>query len=165
MKNKLFTVFTGPSAQGNPAEVLLVDQLPNLQTHLKYIQSKPDYSDHTMVYIKPLAKETFSIRWFNNKKAIKRCGHGTLAATAFVHNQQEHHGAETRYSFVSDSETLNVLANKNHYTLAFPITELNHITVKSSDKSASNKHDNSLFPPLIIYAATLKQKIKRVILL
>ncbi|MFT6388411.1 MAG: putative PhzF superfamily epimerase YddE/YHI9 [Cellvibrionaceae bacterium] len=160
MKAQVFTVFTGPTALGNPAEVLLVDQLPDLQAHLHYIKSRPDYtgntpSNNTVVYLKPLANQTFAIRWFNNKNAIKRCGHGTLAAAAFIHNQQKNHSERARYDFVSDSETLNVLASQNSYSLAFPTTDLRHIKLDSSgididrntatDTAASNnKHDNSL---------------------
>lgn len=140
MTKHTFAVFTGPQAQGNLASVELVDNLPELAEHLSKVEPQPSYSNSTRVYIRALGKETFSIRWFSETAAIQRCGHGTLAAAAFVDNylQQEFQQGERNYkrhckrnyTFRSDLENLLVSASESCYSLRLPITPLTFCQLK-----------------------------------
>jgi len=128
-----FTVFTGSSseinnpAKGNPAGVKLVDQLPNLETHLRLIKLNPDNAHITMVYIKAITAHSFNIRWFNESRTIRRCGHGTLAATAYIHRSQKCNDQDSiNYEFISDTEILLVHAYQNSYAITLPTIELSH---------------------------------------
>lgn len=141
MTKHTFAVFTGPQAQGNLASVELVDNLPELSEHLGKVESQPSHSNSTSVYIRALGKETFSIRWFSETAAIQRCGHGTLAAAAFVDNylQQEFQQGERNYkrhckrnyTFRSDLENLIVsAASESRYSLSLPISPLTFCQLK-----------------------------------
>jgi predicted PhzF superfamily epimerase YddE/YHI9 len=132
----VFNVFTADSidCKGNPATVLCVDSLPTLKDHLTLLQSlssadakkqiNPEFM--TLVYIVPfnlgfnlddqLNSNTteFSIRWFSSTSVIKRCGHGTLAAAAFLIEYRKskllsiQDASLLTLRFHSDSESLNV---------------------------------------------------------
>lgn len=138
----LFNVFTsdaidGPNCKGNPAIVLLVDSLPTLEEHftifnrikINDIKKRAIPEFITLVYISPcnqdnnldnkLNENEFSIRWFSPTSVIKRCGHGTLAAAAFIQNSIYDKNPSTNINaslrFHSDHESLkvNIFQNKN----------------------------------------------------
>jgi predicted PhzF superfamily epimerase YddE/YHI9 len=135
----VFKVFTADTAdgityKGNPATVVIVDSLPTLKDHLALLQRLnnsdtkkqviPEFM--TLVYISPLNlglnlndklnsnPNEFAIRWFSSTSVIKRCGHGTLAAAAFLVEHRKNDLLSTPYPslltlrFHSDSESLNV---------------------------------------------------------
>ena len=138
----VFNVFTADTAdtadgidyKGNPATVLFVDSLPTLKDHLAFLQRLnnadtkkqviPEFL--TLVYISPFNlglnlndklnsnPNEFAIRWFSSTSVIKRCGHGTLAAAAFLIKHRRNELLSTPYAshltlrFHSDSESLNV---------------------------------------------------------
>ncbi|MGH1486325.1 MAG: PhzF family phenazine biosynthesis protein [Cellvibrionaceae bacterium] len=121
MKNHstLFRVFTGRQADGNRATVHLVDNLPDDLSH--NIASLLRDIENTAVYIKPLIEGyEYDICWFNPKGRIQRCGHGTLAAAAFLQQTYK----QSAYLFHSVTESLKVEVLKNSYSLKLPIEKL-----------------------------------------
>jgi PhzF family phenazine biosynthesis protein len=122
----IFNVFSAEtiknvSCKGNPASVFLVDKLPTLKQHLTFLNTlkdvikKHDIAEFiTFVYISNLNDLEYSIRWFSSTSVIKRCGHGTLAAAAFVcrHlNQKASLSESAPLIFNSDIESLKVKIN------------------------------------------------------
>ena len=93
----------------------IVDELPDLHTHQCYHCLSP-----TGVYLKTLGDNHFAIRWFTASGPIQRCGHGTLAAAAFLEQQYPY----SSYRFSSDIETLNVVVEGNNYCLELPLEPL-----------------------------------------
>lgn len=140
IKTHYFTVFTGPPLPeqslltkdsnaeyygGNPAGVRLVEALPTNDEHQGLLTSNIAHSTITMVYIKAITKQHFAIRWFNHHKTIQRCGHGTLAAAAYIHHYQDNiNKSKVSYQFSSDIETLEVLVDKEMYSISLPMAEL-----------------------------------------
>lgn len=113
------------SYNGNPAGVRLVETLPTIEEHQALLTSDITYPDITMVYIKAITERHFAIRWFNRNNAIQRCGHGTLAAAAYIHDYRNNSdNSKIHYQFSSDKETLEVSANENRYSITFPIADL-----------------------------------------
>jgi predicted PhzF superfamily epimerase YddE/YHI9 len=121
----LFYVFTGNddyksslgrSARGNPANVIVVDEFPDFQTHKKALSAHL-----TTTYIRPRSKQNeYDIRWFNSTGNIERCGHGTLAAAAFLASTTQQH----EYIFHSNKETLSIFKENEEYSLALPIEDI-----------------------------------------
>lgn len=134
----LFFVFTAEhlnkiTCKGNPALVIFTDKLPTLTEHLNFtqlIQSRsnqqnplPDnvtvsyVSTNTNNNYKVTGIHEYSIRWFSPTSIIQRCGHGTLAAAAFVNQHiKKHkpsHSIATHIRFYSDKEALNVEVHCN----------------------------------------------------
>jgi predicted PhzF superfamily epimerase YddE/YHI9 len=144
----VFNVFTADTAEGivykgNPATVFFVDSLPTLKDHLALLQRLnnadtekqviPEFM--TLVYISPLNlglnlndkfnsnSNEFAIRWFSSTSVIKRCGHGTLAAAAFLIRHHKNKLLSKPYAslltlrFHSDSESLNVRVTQQENSL------------------------------------------------
>ncbi len=132
----LFFVFTaeflGPLAcKGNPALVINTNELPSLKEHLEFIRSvQRDSAQQTLLpdnvtfsYISThnsgelTDTREFSIRWFSSTSIIQRCGHGTLAAAAFVDGHiiksPPTLPSDTCIRFYSDKEELNVAIHSN----------------------------------------------------
>lgn len=133
----IFHVFNGhqsltQKAAGNAARVVLVDVLPDID----------DSREITSSYIKHRQNNEFDIRWFNHGNAIQRCGHGTLAAAAYINNVGydllKAEQASMRLPvenpqtliFHSDKETLFVRKemSKNTYSLHLPIESIKQAT-------------------------------------
>jgi predicted PhzF superfamily epimerase YddE/YHI9 len=112
---KHYHVFTGARAKGNPAKVMLVQQLPDLATH-KTLGNITG----TTVYIQHLHHNEFAIRWFTGEHPIQRCGHGTLAATRFLQRDYPY----TQFIFHSDDERLETAIDSDHYSLTLPTEAL-----------------------------------------
>lgn len=136
-------IFNGTHCKGNPAIVTFVDSLPNLGDHLAFVQhlNQADTEQRvipelmTFVYICPfnldinlksrLSSKTneFSIRWFSSTSIIKRCGHGTLAAAAFlIKNELNRRLPITQATFItlkfhSDHESMKVRVIQKKDTL------------------------------------------------
>jgi predicted PhzF superfamily epimerase YddE/YHI9 len=136
-------IFDGTHCKGNPAIVTFVDSLPILDDHLAFVKNLkhadaekrviPEFM--TFVYICPsnfdinlknrLSSNTneFSIRWFSSTSIIKRCGHGTLAAAAFlIKNELYRRLPITQATFVtlnfhSDNESMQIRAIQKKNTL------------------------------------------------
>ena len=126
-QQKQFHVFSGGEARGNPALVSLVNELPTLAEHRQFIGR----DSTSCVYIAPQSDNTFGINWFQHGQAIARCGHGTLAAAAYLQQgdlRAAHltlHRAKTHYIFQSATECLAVSCHKNnYYSLALPSEKL-----------------------------------------
>ena len=74
----------------------------------------------TSVYIQAIDNR-YAIRWFNPSHPIQRCGHGTLAAAAYL----QQHAAASSYSFNSDRETLLITREtEGDYCLELPTSAL-----------------------------------------
>ena len=111
----LFKVFTGRQAYGNSATVLLVDNLPEDNT------CDLTHTDNTTVYLQSrIEGHEYEIRWFNSNGRIQRCGHGTLAAAAFLQQLYK----QSAYLFHSATETLHVKILQDRYSLTLPIEKL-----------------------------------------
>lgn len=178
----LFYVFTSkaldtPNCNGNPAIVLLVDSLPTLKEHLNIFNriengdikkgAIPEFI--TLVYISPyrlnnnIDESVFSIRWFSPTNVIKRCGHGTLAAAAFILNHLYDRKLSTQtpptltsaltLTFHSDSESLkievqeevkkNIIENKKNLkeNIVFYSLQLENELLIASDFSLKLKNN------------------------
>lgn len=105
-----YCVFNSDFAQGNPAAVMEVTELPNFCAHLLF-----PTDCRTRVYLKHIESNHYQIRWMNDSASITRCGHGTVAATAFL---AEKTGMKNFY-FSSETETLAVFAAPPLYQLEF----------------------------------------------
>ncbi len=126
----LFHVFTGKNALGNPAAVTVVETMPDFIKH-KTMHSGCD----TTVYIKPRQDNEFDIRWFNNTGAIQRCGHGTLAAAAYLQEGcQENHKNKKELIFYSKTESLLVTIEDNSYLLQLDTQDLKTCRTFDSQK-------------------------------
>ncbi len=112
----LFHVFTGKNARGNPAAVTIVETLPDFIEH----ETMRSHCD-TTVYITPRQNNEFDIRWFNDTGSIKRCGHGTLAAAAYLQKSLK---GNKELIFYSDTESLKVKVNDGSFSLELPIENL-----------------------------------------
>ena len=123
-QQNLFHVFTGKQAAGNPALVTLVDTLPTVDEHNLLITSQAI----TWVYIAPNQNNVFDICWFKNGKRIQRCGHGTLAAAAYLQNEKK----QGTYIFQSYKEILHVTVSKERlFTLTMPAFDITMESEKS----------------------------------
>ncbi|MFT7222618.1 MAG: putative PhzF superfamily epimerase YddE/YHI9 [Cellvibrionaceae bacterium] len=116
----LFHVFTSDFAGGNSAAVKLVNKLPTFEEHLKF--SAPC---KTRVYIcsnsnSPHFDFFWDIRWLNDSGSVKRCGHGTLAAAAFLREIEKNN----TFNFFSESEKLQVKVDNNGYSLILTTVDL-----------------------------------------
>ncbi len=138
----LFYVFTTEhldklSCKGNPAVVVIVDKLPTLKEHLSFFRliqndNRPQIplpSDVTFAYIsnsinnsssEAISASEFSIRWFSSTSIIQRCGHGTLAAAAFVNHYiakyQPTLSTDTHINFYSEKEELSVSIYRDEHS-------------------------------------------------
>lgn len=163
----IFNVFTediagGVDCRGNPAVVVLVNSLPSLSAHLDFLQqlSRVDREQWatvklmTFAYIKSdiiLNRELntntheYLIRWFSSTSVIQRCGHGTLAAAAYVMKYclEEHLPMKNTSTFMlkfhSDSEVLTVKVVKKRSSVeidsSFFILQLRQVLlVKSAEE-------------------------------
>jgi predicted PhzF superfamily epimerase YddE/YHI9 len=159
----------GHNCKGNPAIVLLLDSLPSLEEHLtifNYIKNN-DIKKRaipeaiTLVYISPnnqdnnlvenlsdavdnkLNGSEYSIRWFSATSVIKRCGHGTLAAAAFIRNtiydKKPSININSYLTFHSDNESLKVTVFQNKKTskngvLSYSLQLKNELLIASNYK-------------------------------
>lgn len=122
----LFRVFSGKNAQGNVAAVALVDQLPNIDEHLHY-----SHAVETCVYLQTISETHYKIRWFNSEKAIQRCGHGSLAAAAFLNTLDK----REKYIFETDTETITIRCDcTNRFVMNLPTETLNWVALPSDDR-------------------------------
>ena len=159
----------GHNCKGNPAIVLLVDSLPSLEEHLTIfnyiknddIKKRAIPEDITLVYISPCNQDNnldenlsdtedntlsdceYSVRWFSPTSIIKRCGHGTLAAAAFIHNtiydKKPSININTYLTFYSDHESLKVTVFQNKNTskngvLSYSLQLKNELLIASNYK-------------------------------
>ena len=115
----LFHVFTGENARGNPAAVRLVETLPSFEEHLQM-----PAPCKTRVYLCEIEgsqeQPHFAIRWLNDKASIQRCGHGTLAAAAYLSQR----GLNGPFLFSSAAETLQVSTGPDGFLLELPVVQL-----------------------------------------
>lgn len=96
-----------------------MDNLPDIIDHQQL------YRQHTLcttaVYITNQHAGRYAIRWFNPSAMIQRCGHGTLAAAAFLNQASP----APVYHFHSDKERLSVTRpHADTYQLELPIADL-----------------------------------------
>jgi len=80
----LINAFTGSKALGNQACVLFVDDLSN-DDHLQRLAA--NFNLPATTFIKRESENTFSVRWFAPMAEIHLCGHGTIAATWAVYQE------------------------------------------------------------------------------
>jgi len=73
----LINAFIGEHARGNPACVIMMDDLKDTN---RLQQLAADFNLPATVFLKANAKG-FDVRWFAPETEIGLCGHGTLAAT------------------------------------------------------------------------------------
>lgn len=108
--------FTSKPFKGNPAAVTVVEEFPSDERCLN-ISSEMNLSE--TVFINPLEKNYFHIRWFSPTVEMKLCGYATLAAShifeqGFVDTQETIH-------FDSLSGPLSVSKRDERITLDFPL--------------------------------------------
>ena len=117
MDIKRYSIFIYPTlhAEGNRAVVKCLKHIPNHETCQTIANA---VGESTMVFIapKPNNKSHFSIAWYNNSQRIKRCGHGTLAAAAFI--QKQFNLSAKKIVFDSTYETLAITSGESAYTLS-----------------------------------------------
>ncbi len=128
---KIFYIFTGKNAEGNSAQVILVEKLPDLSQHQILQAQNHQETTTTYVYIQAIdSPRHYAIRWFNRSHEIQRCIHGTLAAAAFVQGDQSNQAS--RYIFQSQRESLIVFTDNSSYKIRLPLTPLEPIGTASS---------------------------------
>lgn len=115
MNFKLYHVFTGQNALGNPAAVMLLDSLPSFEQHLEF-----NSPCKTRVYLSHQHANRYDISWMNDANQISRCGHGTLAAAEFLKEQ----GITGILELVSAKDCLTVSDGGDGMVLTLPEVEL-----------------------------------------
>lgn len=86
----LITVFDDPELglKGNTAAVILVDAAPDI----KQMQAwAADFNQPATTYLWPAKEGHYHVRWFAPDGEIDLCGHGSLAAAAFL---DQKHGVD-----------------------------------------------------------------------
>lgn len=83
------TVFDQPSSNKKGSSALIVIYKYGLSHFMMQdIASHTHHSATVFLNEAEISKHTCTIRWFNQHKEIKRCGHGTLAAALYLHKYQ-----------------------------------------------------------------------------
>jgi PhzF family phenazine biosynthesis protein len=115
---KIWTVdaFAKAPYTGNPAAITIVPEFPD-DAVCRKIAAEMNLSE--TVFVRPLADETFHIRWFTPLVEVELCGHGTLAA-AHVLFQEGLVSGDT-VTFKSLSGPLHVTRESNALVLNFPL--------------------------------------------
>lgn len=87
-------VFTGPQALGNTSAVLFLD---NEWEHGQRQQLARELAQPATTFIWPTGPETYGLRWHAPDAEIDLCGHGAVAAMAFLRELRKVEKAQLQY--------------------------------------------------------------------
>ncbi|KIE05511.1 putative isomerase [Candidatus Jidaibacter acanthamoeba] len=117
MKIRIVDAFTSEQFNGNPAGVCIVKEFPS-QELMQNIAKEINHSE--TAFVKPLAKNSYHIRWFTPNSEAPLCGHATLASSHIL-IQEGLHNENDEISFKSLAGELIVNKTGEWLNLNFPL--------------------------------------------
>lgn len=133
MKQYIVDAFADELFTGNPAAVVPCMKMPAPELMQK-IAIENNYSETAFVVKNDCGQ--YNLKWYTPGGEIDLCGHATLA-TAFVLHRFEDKGINEMH-FHTLSGELTVVAEKDGYTMDFPMGKSKPIPVNTLIKEATN---------------------------
>ncbi len=135
--------FTKEKFKGNPAAVCIVES-DLASTIMQSIATEIGFSE--TAFIKQIADETYSIRFYSPKMEIPLCGHATLASSKIVFDTTT---TQNINFFNSENIELKIRKDGDKIIMQFPVYETHDIDVPDSTLKAIgiNKTVNTRFSP------------------
>jgi PhzF family phenazine biosynthesis protein len=130
MKTYFVDAFTNQKFKGNPAAVCIVEnEIEN--TTMQSIAAEIGFSE--TAFIKNIADNNYSIRFFTPKMEIPLCGHATLSASKIIFDTT----SVEQINFINfENVELKIRKSYNKIVMQFPVYETTEIEVLAATLTA-----------------------------